>query len=735
MHIRSLRNVTLALVFTCLSVPLLAETVSETGAGKSAFAAARKTRELVRRFGDSFVTVRYWTKRNERGESPRIGSPYRCPNCNNMHWNDAGDKPEKGIPAEFVGFVIAPDRVVIADLAIPAEFVKRIEIVTADATAVEASEFEWCPDDSAVILKSAKPIPGAKPFAFVEASAENASRHFYVVTENGLRFAGIKPSRMGEFKHCVEADRDIYEGIPATVILTDRDEPATIALNAFGELDDGRLVPPEKWRRLPIAARDEREQTLRRKLSAATLPVTIQLEANKEERRRRYWRSDDDSKNDFDASGILLGGNRVVVLQKLSAEQTARLAKLEATLPDGSRRELKFVESYADYGAFAARFDGDQLPDGLVPLELDRTPAAKLFLRQSVSFRFANQGGKFDFQPSRYRVTGLRRVTGNLVVPEFEREAGFRSSRDSNANCAALTDDGRLLGITLESRKEREFGDASFCAGTELVAFAERPAIDPECVPRKLEERKRTPWLGVEAQDAGEEIVRSKKALSYVERADSVPLVTSVASNSPAASLGIVAGDLLLSVAYVTGESETSFRVSSDFESSFDWNEVFDHPEFIEAGNSGRFMPWPNVESGINETLAQFGVGTEVRVAWVSDGVRKEGMTKLALAPVHFANAPRARNKDLGVTVCDMTEEVRKYFKFAAGDPGVVIAKIKSGGTAAVAGLRPLEIVTHVNGEGVKDAKDFVERTKSASEINLTVRRLSATRMVPIKAK
>ena len=80
-----------------------------------------------------------------------------------------------------------------------------------------------------------------------------------------------------------------------------------------------------------------------------------------------------------------------------------------------------------------------------------------------------------------------------------------------------------------------------------------------------------------------------------------------------------------------------------------------------------------------------------------------------------------------------MTQEVRKYFKFDEKAPGVVVTKVKGGGTAAVAGIRPLELILEVNGENVVSAKDFVEKTKGKKDLTFTVRRLTATRMVPIK--
>ena len=79
-----------------------------------------------------------------------------------------------------------------------------------------------------------------------------------------------------------------------------------------------------------------------------------------------------------------------------------------------------------------------------------------------------------------------------------------------------------------------------------------------------------------------------------------------------------------------------------------------------------------------------------------------------------------------------MTFEVRRFFNFDEKAPGVVIAKVKPGSPAAVAGLKPFELVTEVNGEAVSDAKDFASKIKGKRDLVLAVRQLAQTRMVKI---
>ena len=85
--------------------------------------------------------------------------------------------------------------------------------------------------------------------------------------------------------------------------------------------------------------------------------------------------------------------------------------------------------------------------------------------------------------------------------------------------------------------------------------------------------------------------------------------------------------------------------------------------------------------------------------------------------------------------MADATFEVREYYKLADDEAGVVVTKCKNGSPAAIAGLRPFELVTKVDDEPVADARAFLEATKGRETLTLTVRRLTATRVVRVSLR
>ena len=709
----------------------------------SIFDEAKRRAALVDEYADSFAGVSYFLKRDENGDPPNFSIPYECPGCGGTHFRDPVENIEKKMPVEFVAFVLSPDELIMKDVHVDSRFVERIEVECAGEK-IEAKEFERCPDNEAVILKTVRPFKKAKPLKFTGGGMPDAPEYFYIASEGGERVAGIHDSDMPNFRRHVEAKCDVYDIKSNTLVLDDDDRPVTVAFQNRAILGKEVFDPPGKWRREKASARREREEALSARISRAVFPAYVQLESEKKEgfRQMMRWSDDSSAKNDIDTLLVLVG-NKMFLPVALSPDDTARIVKMEAVMPDGARVPLEFVGSYRHRAAMAVKFAG-KAPDGIEPLEADIRDPLAYFGKKLDLVVAENRDGAFKAEFGNAEVWGFSRGRKNVVKFRFTAGAGAASgdSHDKAPNVSFAMIGGKVASIGVSERTagrrrsfSRDSSSPNALQGEDFKSFlGGNPDFDPENVPRSSKDRMRRPWLGVEVQKAGVDVLREKKALSFFgDEAGRAAMVVSVAPGTPAEKLGIKEGDILLEVKMEGSSGKVDLEIDSEPLSGLNWVEVFDDERFIDFGNAGEVTPWPNAEGGINEKLARFGVGAKVVVSWVSDGKRREGTAELSLQPVHYRNAPRSRSKDLGITVADMTYEVRKFHRFGEKDPGVVISKIKSGGTAAVAGLRPFEIILQVNGEDVHTAKEFVKKVKDAKELNLKVQRLTVTRMVPIK--
>ncbi|MBQ3809964.1 MAG: hypothetical protein II839_04010, partial [Kiritimatiellae bacterium] len=321
------------------------------------------------------------------------------------------------------------------------------------------------------------------------------------------------------------------------------------------------------------------------------------------------------------------------------------------------------------------------------------------------------------------------RIRARRFLPEFEPvRGGVAAIATGNDRAPVFAPDGRLVQLRVVRRRD---GDEDAWSGPALAALASGPlAFDPEIVPRTGKDRQRAAWFGVETQGLTKELAREKKALGWVtadrySRSGNGPstegaLVSHVYPGSPAAEAGIREGDILLYAR--TPDGSTRHDLEAGYSHYYD-------------DDDDRSAPWPTIGNGIDAAFGSFGIGSPVVVEWLRDGEPLSAELVVRPAPTHFRTATRARSKDLGLIVADATFEVREYFKLEEGETGVVVTKCKHGSPAAVAGLRPFELVTKVDGEPVAGAREFLEAVKGKPSFTLTVRRLTATRVVRISAK
>ncbi len=79
-----------------------------------------------------------------------------------------------------------------------------------------------------------------------------------------------------------------------------------------------------------------------------------------------------------------------------------------------------------------------------------------------------------------------------------------------------------------------------------------------------------------------------------------------------------------------------------------------------------------------------------------------------AIAAVEGKGAERSSNR-MGVTVAELTSEQRKSLDIKGG----VVIKEVQGGPAAMIGLRPGDVITHLNNRAVDSSKTFSEIAKA----------------------
>jgi hypothetical protein len=143
-------------------------------------------------------------------------------------------------------------------------------------------------------------------------------------------------------------------------------------------------------------------------------------------------------------------------------------------------------------------------------------------------------------------------------------------------------------------------------------------------------------------------------------------------------------------------------------------------------------VPWPSIGNSFNHMLTDLGFGKKYRAEFFHGGKVLHKDFDVTQSPPHYDAAPKVKSAALGLTVRDLTFDVRRYFQMEAADPGVVISKIESGSKGSVAGLKPYEVITRVNDLPVANAKEFEKNVGIQGDLRLTIKRMTRTRLVKI---
>lgn len=735
----------LAAALACLPAASLK---SEDGFVETALPRVR-ARALVERWGKHLVPVELWLRKSE-GETPPS--------------TEAAEAWAERRPLELVGLAVDAETIWLPEPSLELRFIARIAV---GPEAIPARRHGWFIRAPGWILKCDSPLTGIEPIAFVPPDeappVENLASLACSFEKGKWTFSAWSGSRWFRI-HGATVECPTRAG----VLLVDLEKgPVGYALGDALPLENA----PGVWLGKDLAASPvlttESMEKLERLFAekAATLSPSVRIYFRREEEagegmsrrfayvRRRYGTQG--GGNDVLASAIAVGPRRVLVHAPLDRERAMRLERVTVFVP-GGQREARFLGAFKDYGVFLAEVDGEDLPGCL---DLTGESSFRL-LEPLIAVAADHASDKRQDRVEFNRVEAFERCFRNVLEPtlaQFPRVGALFFSAEDHALVGAAIEVrrdedewGPRAGSSSPRRYARHLGyegliDLRVLTVGQLRELVEKApqGFDPRLRPVPPEREKDLVWFGVEYQQVDRDLARARGAEIATRGGEFGLLVLRVYPNSPAARGGLEAGDILLSLQYAEKPDPIELEASEESSYARDFLAELDDAQLDEVPAeylSELPPPWPLQRNALNAKLTEIGEGNEVEIRYFRDGEEKSYRFALELGPPSFENAPKEKVEAIGLTVKDLTYEVRAHYRLGEEDPGVVVAKVESGGRAAVARIVPYERITSANGEPVRSAKEFREKAEAFLEragrgdLELKVERLGKSRIVKIRA-
>jgi len=666
---------------------------------------------LVKAVSPALVKVEY-TVRYDKGEGPEaMGRIY------------LGGSIHEERPKRLSGFLVGPTTVVTTDPMTHPRFIERIA-VRYGKTVVPARIASYATEHDAIVLELAKPLTGAVPLAFRDVKGP-----YYVLGHGPMQgewTTVVKP--LGGSTFVTESGRS-YRSVSSQGLITDRvGTPVALTMKSKMPLDDS-------WKRLPLtwemlSAEGMAKQLTALKATAERTVVRVALSFRSPKKRpgsSRYGYRDSGGATEHNVLGVVVDERHVLVLAGMSSRLTARLEKVRIFGADGKAVPAAFAGSLKDYAACVVRLEKPLARAVALSAEPILDLDNRLVLIAILDLQGERRVDYFQHcRPTSFR-TGWK---DHVYLDETFTSRGRPFLFDSRM---------RLAALPLRRRPKVSTGDGYESRGRRLISSVDLKAVlddlaeqlDPNNVPVSETEEFRLAWLGVEMQPLNTELARANNCAHLTRDGSSGAIVTYVYPGSPAAKAGIRTGSILLRL-NVEGQPkpiEVSLEDSAR-RGAFPWHRLANLPEDMFDSVPA---PWGSLENRLVRKLTELGFGKRFTVEVFRDGKTFSKQLVIERSPRHYDTAERMKSPPLGLTVREMTFEVLRYFQRKKGDPGVIISKIQRGSKASVAGLKPFEIITHVNDRPVADPEAFGKLVAGQAQLRLSVLRMTQRRTVIIE--
>lgn len=698
--------------------------------------------EMLGKLADSFVAVKIYFKRNKKeasGDHDWGSSAYERSSRYEAFI-------EQKRPMRLGGVAVSKNQVMIYDVFLDDEYLDYIEVENLKGETTRVERFAILKNTPAMLLKTkadagmdlSPPEFGQAPedidedtelfgisleekgIEYMVQSNPMGAGHVYLegrprlqVSLNGTDIGSDSSSYhryrqrgMDQLYHTpsliLDADhKAIGVGILGKIIIPGDENFAW----KIQDLDEEARIAFEDWQQLQTKTKDQYKDLI------LETRVAFRQKAEDDSYSYNRWSSDAGDIAEIYLYGLPISKTQLFIPNRIQREQ-AKIIDTITIFHDGKEIEAIFSGAYQTIGGFVVETKESVLPYDASVFSQDSAPRISPMITVLPQRKF---GGKFmEMGYDRY----LHDIRGYKDIPEPV------PTNQLTVGSYYMDRDRKIRAMMLEQRKEdedkdrfRQDPDGYYYGGrvefrrmytmSELMDLFQNPAAhyDKTIVWLPEKEEKRKMWFGVEFQAISPDLAKHYEIEKQTLDGKIGLIVSTVYPDSPADKLGIDVGHVLLKLQ--EGEEDPiDLRASSD--------DYYGLRRYYGMDFSGDYRsyrdnrPWPTRETMLTKLLEVIGEGKKATIIYLDDDFEKQNKEfTIQEAPQDFANAEKYKDEAAGLTVKNITYEVRYTLKLSDDFGGVVIADIEEGSPAAVARAGFSEIVTQIDDQLINDVKDY----------------------------
>ncbi len=673
--------------------------------------------QIQKRYQNSIVDVLFKLKYDERGECSSALGIY-CNSCKDFHCNDPEQLLADRQDLTVSGFAAGDKLVIVPDPLLDMANLQKIS-VHLNGSSVDASIQAVFPEQGALLLSLDAPLPGLQVLDF-KPLPEKSPLYAYsrIMEQSRVMVARLEPFSANAPAYQLE-DCAVARNIPGSALIVDNTGNAVALLGNNNESNEKVKwsLPWQKWRKISFGEFNDWRIGLIRRLESTILSATVHFRDWQLSRREKIMGIN--PVREFYSYVFKMPDGKVIMPLLTTPQENGRIEKISLQIA-GRKIDVAIKQVMKDWGValldWPEKYPLPAVADAVASM---RAEAGTMVWRVNVDIF----GGKTDIMVSCDALGAVGRSYCNVWSG-----SGIKKGIPE----MLFTLKGELLGLNLDVRSfnyKRVYPFIDAAALSDLLNEKSQ-MLDIKSMSNPL---NAVAFPGIEYQVLNTDLARSLGVSRLTRHGQMGLLVSYVYKNSAAERAGLKVGDVLFKIFFPGGGAPLTLsgkNYSIPQEQQFPWQNLDAIPEmyFSEIPE-----PWKGVKTPFANKLSDIGIGKTICLAVIRNGEVKRIPFTIENTPVYFEIAPRCRINAMGLSVKNITFEVRRYFRMAENAAGVIISDISAGSPAATAGLRPFEIITSVNDKAIYNIEDFRKALGGGNEVRIAVRRLARERVVTVK--